>query len=186
MYQVDTETIEKLKVEGYDVWTISLWEAWLLKMPELSFAVQRIQEAFKGVVLGDGIGLREAQSIDDYANTVDREEARKLDEKCHWQKIEIGLLNKCYAAPTFFDARGFVFHLPAYLVAELQDEYESDFGIITYIIEKHPTSTDWIGMLSTDQAKVIIEVLNLLKFHPEYQSSLDAIEKAINRISSHR
>ncbi len=59
-YHVTPETIAYLKAEGYDLWTISLWETWLGQMPRLQKAKERIRGAFRDVRLKDGMGLREA------------------------------------------------------------------------------------------------------------------------------
>lgn len=182
MYQIDQEWIERLKDDGYDLWTIAQWEGWLAEMPALDSAMQAIESAFKNIRLGEGIGLREAQAIDDYADEAEQAAARALDEKTHWLRIDRELLNCCYAAPSFFDPQGFWFHLPAFLLAELKDEYE--FGFVDRLIEKSPSCTKWIGYLNREQANAIVDCLSLLKSHPDYANKTAAIEKAIARISS--
>jgi hypothetical protein len=86
-----------------------------------------IDEAFDGVVLGDGIGLWEAQALDDDDDEATRAQYRAKDEKQDWRKISYEDLNSCYSSPSFFDAAGFRFHLPAFMQAELREELGLDF-----------------------------------------------------------
>jgi hypothetical protein len=50
------------------------------------------------------------------------------------------------------------------------------------LIEKHPLSTDWIDLLDDAQANALIEILELLKHHPEYYDQTDAFDRATTRI----
>jgi len=86
-----------------------------------------IDEAFDGVVLGDGIGLWEAQALDDDDDEATRAQYRAKDEKQDWRKISYEDLNSCYSSPSFFDAAGFRFHLPAFMQAHLREELGLDF-----------------------------------------------------------
>lgn len=85
-----------------------------------------IIDAFKDVKLGNGIGLRQAQGIDDYAAAEVCAAYRANDEKDSWQNISVKELNQCYSSLSFFDAEGMRFHLPAYLIADLNGEYQQD------------------------------------------------------------
>lgn len=182
MYRVTADLIETLEKGGYDLWTISLWKHWLTKLPELDGVLERIRTAFEGVTLGDGIGLYEADAIDDYALPEIRARARERDEKDRWQSITSEQLNECYCALTYFDAMGFKFHLPAFLIAEINDEF--NWSVFDALTEKHPTSTEWIDILDAEQADAVIAVLDLLKHHPEHSQQADAFELAIERIKS--
>ena len=87
---------------------------------------QKIESAFAGVTLQEGIGLYEAQGIDDYASHAQCQAYRAKDEKLNWQNISINDLNRCNSSPTFFDAQGMLFHLPAFLLASLNGDYLHD------------------------------------------------------------
>ena len=88
MYQITTDTITRLKEDGYDVWTISLYEAWLQQMPRLEKAKERVRSSFRDMRLDDGMGLREADAMDSYADAAGMAAARKLIMSCtrfsHW------------------------------------------------------------------------------------------------------
>jgi hypothetical protein len=83
-----------------------------------------IREAFEGVVLGNGVGLFQAKSMDD--NWDDGKKERKKDEKLDWASIPVDNLNKCYSNLTFSDAEGMRFHLPAFILADLEGTYIHD------------------------------------------------------------
>lgn len=91
-----------------------------------------IRDAFAGVTLGDGIGLGEAQALDDYASNEVRAACRADDEKSDWTTIAVEVLNKHSGSPSFFDAEGMRFHLPAYLIADLDNVYEHEFAYHLY------------------------------------------------------
>ena len=78
-----------------------------------------IKSAFKNVVLGDGIGLWQAQAIDDYETTETQLKARERDEKTDWLAIPNDDLSKCQSSLSFLDAEGMRFLMPAFILGEL-------------------------------------------------------------------
>jgi hypothetical protein len=85
--------------------------------------IEMIDAAFSRVTLGNGIGLHQAQGLDDYADERTCAALRAKDEKADWHRIDRSTLNACHSSLSFFDAEGMRFHLPAFLIASLlQDE----------------------------------------------------------------
>lgn len=181
MFNIDAEFIEKFKDDGYDLWTISQWENWLQLSSQMPDAVKRLQDAFCDVRLGDGIGIYEANGLDDYADDTELARLRQLDERDDWRKLDPDLLSRYYSTPSFFDARGFVFHLPAFLLAELGDKH--DFGFIDRIVEKRPPRNCWIELLTPQQANALVVVLSLIKQHPYYYHDAKKFDHAIERFA---
>lgn len=181
MFNIDTEFVERLKDDGYDLWTISQWESWLQLLPRMPDAVQQIHDAFDDVKLGNGIGIHEANGLDDYAGDIELARLRQLDEQNDWRKLDAELLNQYHSTPSFFDPRGFVFHLPAFLLAELDDKHE--FGFIDRIVEKRPPSKSWIDLLTGQQADALVTVLSLVKQHPDYYNDAKKFNHAIERFA---
>ena len=182
MFNIDAEFIERLKDDGYDLWTISLWQNWLELLPEMADAVQQIHNAFDNVKLGDGVGIYEANGRDDYAGDSELARLRELDERNDWRNLDPDLLNQYYSTPSFFDALGFVFHLPAFLLAELDDNHE--FGFIDRIVEKRPPSGSWIDLLTSQQADALVTILSLVKQHPVYYNDGKKFDHAIERFAA--
>ena len=85
--------------------------------------ITKISEAFRGVALGDGVGLQQAKGLDDYEDEATCAAYRENDEKEDWRAISSDDLNRCDSSLSFFDPEGMRFHLPAYMIAELRGEY---------------------------------------------------------------
>jgi hypothetical protein len=79
-----------------------------------------IRDAFAGVNLGSGVGLMQGQGLDDYADDATLAELRSQDESSDWSRIDLDQLNAYSASLAFMDSAGMRFHLPAYLIADLQ------------------------------------------------------------------
>ena len=114
--------------------------------PRIDEIINQITVAFAGVELGDGIGLFEADGIGDYASIEERCELRSKDETKDWRRISPEVIGRCDASPFFFDAKGFVFHLPAFLIAELHDQ--SSYGFIDRLIRADGYPDRWPKLLT--------------------------------------
>lgn len=88
--------------------------------PSRTAAIEKLKAAFAGVRLDDGIGLRQAQGIDNYEDQWVCARYRAEDEKDDWQRIPAAQLACCHSSLSFFDPKGMRFHLPAFIVAELE------------------------------------------------------------------
>lgn len=88
--------------------------------------VAEIEEAFRDVKLGNGIGLYEAEAIDDYANDKVTRQARSKDRDtwCNWTDIPAKDIEYFYSALCFVDIEGMRFLLPAYMKYAV-DNYDS-------------------------------------------------------------
>jgi hypothetical protein len=108
-----------------------------------------IQDAFANVKLGNGIGLSEAQGLDDYASPSACVLLRAKDEKDDWRRIPAEALNLCNSSLSFFDAEGMRFHLPAYLIADLLGTY--GFGMAFCLTHLDDDGIRKFAMLSKPQ-----------------------------------
>ncbi len=78
--------------------------------------IEEIKTAFRGVKLEDGIGLREANGIDDYKTKERLLELRQEDEKENWENVPFeDICEKYESAFSYLDAKGMRFYLPQYL-----------------------------------------------------------------------
>ena len=66
--------------------------------------ISDITSAFAGVRLGGGVGLFEAQGLDDYADVAERKALRERDEKDAWTVFSADALNCANSSLSFFDA----------------------------------------------------------------------------------
>jgi hypothetical protein len=146
--------------------------------PEKQKVIETIRAAFKGVVLGNGVGLREGQGLDDYADKATRKAYRDKDEKTNWEAIPVESLNVCQSSLSFFDAEGMRFHLPAFLVADLSGTLGIDPVFhLTQVPEYDPSK---LLLLSHLQRSAIREYLLLIKNDPDHEYDLPHIERSLD------
>lgn len=74
--------------------------------------IKEIKTAFENVTLQDGIGLWEAQGLDNYANNATLLKLKKQDEREDWNALSYEDLVECDSSLSFFDAKGMRFCLP--------------------------------------------------------------------------
>ena len=118
-----------------------------------------IRAAFHGVRLGNGVGLWQGQALDDYADAATEAKYREKDEKDDWSKISADELNHCYSSPSFFDAEGMRFHLPAFLIADLEGTYRMD--VVFHVTDFSFGMASRFALLSGQQRHAVREYLLL-------------------------
>ena len=144
------------------------------------YLISEISEAFKGVELGEGIGLSQANAIDDYKDEHFQQECRKNDEKLTWYSIPSAFLNKYYSSLSFFDAEGMRFHLPAFMIATLKGEYHSDLVFsLTNLSDYSDYKKAQFSLLNKQQKKTVVSFLEYLIESPEFVYNRQDIETAI-------
>lgn len=144
---------------------------------ERRVAVQ-IREAFRDVTLGDGIGLMQAQGLDDYADAETLAKYRASDEKDDWSAIPAEKLNRCYSSLSFFDAEGLRFHLPAFLIAELEGTYDQD--LIFNLTYSGSDAQSRFDLLSSAQREAVRQyLLCQLRKRPADDCDVPIIQQAL-------
>jgi len=139
--------------------------------------IDLIRSAFKGVVLGNGIGLHEGQGLDDYADKATCQAYRDKDEKIDWEAIPVEELNRCYSSLSFFDAEGMRFHLPAFMIADLNALLGVDpVYHLTQVPEVDPTR---FSLLSPDQRNAVREYLLFIQNDPVYEFDFPHIARSL-------
>lgn len=84
--------------------------------------INEIRTSFKNIKLENGVGIWEAQGLDDYANEETILELRKKDERNNWENISYEDLSYCESSLSFFDAKGMRFCLPKFLIFDILNE----------------------------------------------------------------
>lgn len=139
--------------------------------------VLSIGQAFEGVTLEDGIGLWQAQRIDDYASEREEASARESDEKEDWSHISFDDLNACSSSLCFFDAKGMRFHLPAYLIADLNEKYLH--GMAFCLVDVGERAAEQFALLSPLQRAAIREFLKYIAVDDRYEFEKPNILRAL-------
>jgi hypothetical protein len=124
MKYLSSGVIIEMKARGIDRATIEKAPEQSKRWVEGQEVCDLIRSAFKGVSLGNGIGLTEAQGLDDHGDSATRAAYREKDEKEEWERITPDELWACNSSLSFFDPEGMRFHLPAYLIAQIRGEFD--------------------------------------------------------------
>jgi hypothetical protein len=156
--------IEQMRARGYNRSTIEDAIERSGRWHEKERVKEHIRSAFGSVRLGHGIGLHEAQAIDDYASDDVRARNRANDEKHAWAGLKAHDLNECYSSLSFFDAEGMRFHLPAYMCADLDGEYGFE---LVYSLVLHGRKDETIGLLNDAQRAAVRAYLEFIVMEPD-------------------
>ncbi|HEX5381799.1 MAG TPA: DUF6714 family protein [Acinetobacter sp.] len=171
------DDIQEMRKNGYDLITIVEAEELLPRWQELEQVKQKICSAFAGVTLQEGVGLYQTQGIDDYASQAQCLAYRAKDEKLNWKNISIDDLNRCNSSLSFFDAQGMLFHLPAFLLASLNDEYR--FDLIFTLTQLDPHTDRKFSLFNAEQRSAVRSYLLCLLDEPDevyhYPDILEAL-----------
>lgn len=117
-----------------------------------------VRKAFRGVILGKGVGLRQGHGLDDYADSETLAAHRAQDEKRDWSAIPIDELRQYSDSLSFFDAEGMRFHLPAFLLASLEGKGPNLTFHLTSAVGQDDTR---FGLLTVEQRQAVREFLLL-------------------------
>lgn len=146
--------------------------------PERHQVIEKIRKAFAGVSLGNGIGLKEAQGLDDYEDEWTCAKYRESDEKKDWTKFSPSELAKCHSSLSFFDPEGMRFHLPAFLIAELEETMWMSTELHLTRLDDYRLSQ--LSLLSTEQKRAVEsflwEILNDRRFRHSHEDISTALE----------
>lgn len=159
--------------------------------------IQKIEDAFRDVKLEDGVGLWEAQGLDYYESAEACRNRREKDEKEDWHNLSLLLFSECGSSPSFLDAKGMRFHLPFFLLIDL-DVYEKEIEKLEYGVELDidfilTHAINYVGdsrkdavamleyhhsrfaLLNTTQIECVIDFLRF-KCHPDERQSDQGIQ----------
>lgn len=129
------------------------------------------------MALGNGIGLWEAQAIDDYESKDVQNNNREKDEKDDWSLLSNEELQRCHSSLSFFDADGMRFQLPAYILASLDDEADDP---IFHLTQCDDYANSKLKTLSHAQKQAVVMYLNWCLEQEEYEFERPSIIRVLN------
>ncbi len=171
------EDIAEMKARGYDAATIAEAERQSKRGAAAQEVCRAIEVAFAGVTLGNGVGLREGQGIDDYADAATCAAYRAGDEKEDWRRITVEALQQCSSSLSFFDAEGMRFHLPAYLLADLRGDEAVDMAFCLTMTSDYDR---YFRLLSEAQRQAVRAYLLHIVEEPTYEYERPHIRRALS------
>jgi hypothetical protein len=136
----------------------------------------RIRKAFANVALGNGVGLREGNAADDYKTAADQAIERQSDEKHDWSRISTDDLWRYHCALSYMDPEGMRFHLPAYLIAEV--EGESDV-LLYHLTTLSDHSFAQRTALTAEQREAVVAFLYWTLDERKYESKWPMVERVL-------
>jgi hypothetical protein len=137
-----------------------------------------VRTAFQGVSLGQGVGLLQAQGLDDYADERTLAAYRAQDEQRDWSAISVDDLDQCSSSLCFLDDKGMRFHLPAYLVAELQSSLNRS-DVLFHLVYADPDALTRFDALSATQDEAVRQFLFMRLADKRYEFQRPMIEAAL-------
>jgi len=128
--------------------------------------VESIYKSFKDVHLEEGIGLFEADCIDDYLSPTDSIYIswKEKDERENWEKLlpvflAEGISERVHSSSWYFmDAKGKRFHLPCFLLLDIDNKLKGENPIIV-MLNFPPKELSDFNILNTNQKQVILDFL---------------------------
>jgi len=133
-------------------------------------AIATIRAAFAGVRRG-AITIHEAQAIDDWGGSGEREFARQVDTEETWGEVPDAAIEECQSALNHLDDVSWRFYVPAYMTWSLRhfrhsDAVVSDFTIYTFDLsddeEVRRAQLARYATLSAEQARAVGRFLRLM------------------------
>jgi hypothetical protein len=149
--------------------------------------IKQITKAFEGVTRDGGVSLHEARAIDDYEGEQGRAEARKKDTDCRWQDVPDEWIEYFYDVFSFFDAKGFRYYIPAYMIWVLKNYRSSpsssvDFTIYALgIYEDVDDPYARFRLLNAKQSEAVCNFLKLMATHGVDWVDTRVAKKALNQ-----
>jgi hypothetical protein len=159
---------------GYNKEKIKIYEQLWRKKQDLEV---RINSAFDGVVLGEGVGIIEADERDTCCDPEELKLAREKDERKSWRVISENDLYRYHYALCFTDAEGFRFMIPAFMLADLSCLL--DESTLIHLSLVRDDSYDQYSMLNATQLATIIDFLELYREDPDSKFHHEAIDQSL-------
>ena len=138
-----------------------------------------IREAFCGVTLGNGVGLFEGQGLDDYEDAGTCKAYRHKDEKDSWENIPVENLIRCQSSLSFFDAEGMRFHIPAFMLAQLNGHR---IDPVFQLVNPDEWAKSRFVLLSKTQRTAVRNFLILIKDDQDFEFDRPEIERALEHV----
>src|SRR5262245_24743901 len=155
---------------------------------DVADVITAIRAAFAGVRRG-AITIHEAQAIDGWAGSAERELARQLDTEDVWEDVTDEAIEQCQWALNHLDDESWHFYVAAYMTWSLKhfrhnDALVSDFTIYTFDLSDDKAvrgaQLARYSTLSTEQATAVGRFLRLMARNGDHADdvvAMDALSK---------
>jgi len=128
--------------------------------------LEQIESAFKEVVLGEGIGINQADRIETKERDVLIQKGRNLDRMWwkSWREIEDKYISSYSSVMYYMDAQGRKWALPAYMRYAINHYQEGSFSIemTLYILEEGEKTMGTLERYTPEQKRAIASFLKFM------------------------
>lgn len=139
--------------------------------------IARIEDAFAGVVLGNGVSLHETWGLDDYEDEAALAADCANDEKVDWRKIGPESIYKI--CPSFLDSEGMRFYLPATLRTDLQVRHQYSISMFYCLTHLDERGRSLFSVLNAPQRQAVRTYLQFLRDDPYCEHLKADIDRAL-------
>jgi len=147
--------------------------------------IEEIQEAFKDVLLKDGIGINEADRMEMQQRDVLVNKGRNLDRMWwqSWEDIDDKYMASYSSVMDYMDSAGLKWVLPAYMTYIINHYKEGSFSVDStiYTLEAGGLGSDGLDLYADAQKKTIAHFLeymvNVGKEWVDVESAQNALDK---------
>ncbi len=141
--------------------------------------IAEITAAFDGIAREDGVSLREGDAIDGCVSDKKRAAARRLDTDTRWQDVSNADLLDYYNSLVYLDAKGFRYYLPAYIVYDLRQSVNYEYGVSGYTLSHlYPPDdgSQWerLRLITPPQGQAISSFLRFVVTHGDDDNRQEA------------
>ncbi|MDY6781636.1 MAG: DUF6714 family protein [Cyanobacteriota bacterium] len=138
--------------------------------------IDRIQNAFRDVKLGDGISLNMTEYYDSYGYYTDFAEKAKYDEREDWSLISDSTLEEFTVTFSFTDLAGTRFYLPAYTIWTIKNHRTNDSIICDlpiYALDPDRDLFKEVGLINAFSPQQMDCIVKFLEFCIENDGTCD-------------
>ena len=148
------------------------------EVDEANAIVGRIQVAFNGVVLGNGMTIHEADLEGVFESELSRRIAREKDVERNWSDVPDWKCSALFSALYAFDAEGWKFYLPAYMCWALRNWRRTNSPTMEWLIGSLTQRNGFANHFSTltfDQSNAVLSFLQFCRFYVDKVAAANAI-----------
>jgi hypothetical protein len=147
--------------------------------------VEEIETAFKDVILGEGIGINEADRMETETRDVMIHKGRNLDRLWWkgWQDIEDKYIASYSSVMSFMDAEGIRWALPAYMIYIINHYKEGSFSVDTtiYMLEEGAMGSDQRDLFTQEQKRAITKFLHFMLTVGDEWVDVESVRSALDK-----
>ena len=148
--------------------------------------IKEIEAAFKDVLLKDGIGINEADRMEQQLRDVLIQKGRNLDRMwwSAWTDIDDEYMASYSSVMDYMDAAGIKWVMPAYMTYIIKHYKEGSFSVDStiYTLEAGARGTDNLDIYTDGQKRVIAKFLVFMVEVGEEWVDVESAKNALNGV----